>query len=392
MRLLFFKANLGWPRTYGHDVHSFEMMRALAELGHEVALASEVEPSPQALARLRLHAFWTVDPAVTSHEVRLTYWQERYRSYWGTAPGRIRSLRKIAAEWQPDAVVVVGLETLAYLAAPDGPVRVWYAADEWVRHYLTQVVTDPRGSVEHLKAAAIKGGYERAYGSVMDAVWVVSEAERRAMRWVSGCRQVDVIPNGVDADTFRPVPGQPVRHSAVFWGRLGFGPNLQALRWFCDSVWPLVLASAPDARFSILGSDPPQEVQRWDGRTGIRVVPNLEDLRPAISEHELAVLPFVSGGGIKNKLLEAAAMERAIVTTTRALAGLRSAPPVETADTAQAFAAAMIGLWNDPARQQEMGLAARRWVISSHGWRRAAEQAVAGIERARATAARRKRV
>ena len=35
---------------------------------------------------------------------------------------------------------------------------------------------------------------------------------------------------------------------------------------------------------------------------------NLPDLRAEVQRREIVVLPFVSGGGIKNKLLEAAAM------------------------------------------------------------------------------------
>jgi glycosyltransferase involved in cell wall biosynthesis len=379
MRFLFFKAHLGWPRTYGHDVHSFEMMRALADLGHEVALASESRPSREAIAGLTLTDAWVLEGRDDDPPVSFTYWQERYRSYWGTAPARVRALRRIANAWRPDAVVVVGLETLAYLAAPDGPLRVWYAADEWVWHYLSQIRTDRAHALDHLKAAALKGAYERAYGSAMDCVWVVSDADRRAMRWVSGCRHVDVIPNGVDAERFQPVEASLLTHSAVFWGRLGFGPNLQALRWFHRTVWPQVRAEVPHATFSILGADPPDEVRAWDGRDGIRVVANPADLRPEISRHAIAVMPFVSGAGIKNKLLEAAAMERALVVSSRTLSGLRSRPPALVADEPVAFARAMTELWNDPGRAQSMGREARAWAIATHGWRQAAEQAVASM-------------
>ena len=43
-------------------------------------------------------------------------------------------------------------------------------------------------------------------------------------------------------------------------------------------------------------------------RDGIDLVPDLPDLRDEIARHAAVVLPFVSGGGIKNKLLEAASM------------------------------------------------------------------------------------
>jgi glycosyltransferase involved in cell wall biosynthesis len=376
MRLLFVKARLEWPRTYGHDVHCYEMMKALAGLGHEVALATDVEPAAAALQGLPLATRWLLGGASPVEPVAMSYLQERYRSYWGIGHERIASLRTITREWRPDSVVVVGLEILPYLAAPEGPTRVWYAADEWVWHYVSQLTSAPGEALQHLKQAAIKGVYERAFAPLMDRVWVVSPTERRAMRMVTGRRHIDIVPNGVDADTFTTHAAVPEPDSAVFWGRLGFGPNLQALRWFVERVWPLVRSRVPQASFTILGADPPAEVKAWHGRNGISVMPNLEDLRPEIARRAVVVLPFVSGGGIKNKFLEAAAMSRPIVATSRSTRGLRSQPPVVLADTPSDFAQAVVALWADQGRATALGAAARAWVLAHHTWRAAAEQAV----------------
>jgi glycosyltransferase involved in cell wall biosynthesis len=238
-----------------------------------------------------------------------------------------------------------------------------------------------RQAPTHLRQAAVKGLYERAYGPLMDRVWVVSDVERRAMRFVSGCRRVDVLPNGVDLDAFQPSSVVPDRHSVVFWGRLGFGPNLQALRWFCSRVWPLLRGRVADCSFSVLGADPPDEIRALDGRDGIRVTANLADLRPAISRGEVTVLPIVSGGGIKNKLLEAAAMGRPIVATTRATGGVRSAPPIAVADTPDAFADAVMGIWQSADRGTQLGLDARDWVARHHSWAATARDAEASVAR-----------
>ena len=49
MRILVVKQSLAWPRSSGHDVHTFHLMKACAELGHEVALATAHEPRPEAV-------------------------------------------------------------------------------------------------------------------------------------------------------------------------------------------------------------------------------------------------------------------------------------------------------------------------------------------------------
>ena len=79
------------------------------------------------------------------------------------------------------------------------------------------------------------------------------------MRLVTGIRALDVLPNGTDTDHYHPFEVPQVPQSAVFWGRLDFGPNIQALEWFCHRVWPLVRSRIPDGRFTIIGFNPSRE-------------------------------------------------------------------------------------------------------------------------------------
>ncbi len=93
------------------------------------------------------------------------------------------------------------------------------------------------------------------------------------------------------------------------------------------------------------------------------------------------MLPIVTGAGIKNKLLEAAAYSRPIVCTTRAMLGLRGTPPVVQRDAAGGFADAVSALWSDAAERTRLGTAAREWVTREHTWRAAAQIALDGLER-----------
>jgi glycosyltransferase involved in cell wall biosynthesis len=198
------------------------------------------------------------------------------------------------------------------------------------------------------------------------------------MRWIAGVRNVDVLPNGVDSEHFRPAGAPPLPNTAAFWGRLDFGPNVQALEWFCGRVWPLVLREVPDARFTIIGFNPGAEIERLSAQPGIELKPNLRDLRRAACEHSAAVLPFVSGAGIKNKLLEAAAMGLPIVCTSTATLGLKGSLPAAIASAPQDFAAALVQTWRDPNRAAR-GAAAREWVVDHHTWESTAQRAIDGL-------------
>ena len=388
MRLLFVKESLAWPRSSGHDVHCFHMMHALGELGHQVALATVRLPSPEAVQGLRLEQCVSLaengNPLANADTVEpcLTRLQERFRSYWGIDPERIRNVGRLARSFRADAVVVVGLNVLPYLGAVDGPARVWYAADEWAWHHFSQVRFLRPDTWGNLKQALVKGLYERAYRGLLDRVWVVTEADRRAMHWVAGARNVDVLPNGVDGRHYAPHDRPQQEQSCVFWGRLDFGPNVQALEWFCRHVWPGLRRRVPDASFTIYGFQPTPPVEALAQQPGIRLVPDLPDLRDEVARHQVVVLPFVSGGGIKNKLLEAASMGKAVVCSPRAFLGLRSGNelPLVQARRPAEWVEAVRSLWSNPDRRRQLGANARQWVLDAHTWDAAARTAVAGLE------------
>jgi glycosyltransferase involved in cell wall biosynthesis len=384
MRLLFVKEALAWPRCSGHDVHCFYMMQALARLGHEVSLLTAAEPLPRAVEGLALtnRRCFPANGEMPAAPLRLTRLQERFRSYWGISPARIAAVGHMADECRADAVIVVGLHVLPYLGAVEGRLRVWYAADEWAWHHLSQVRLLRRSTWGELKQALVKGLYERAYGSLLSRVWVVTDKDRRAMRWVTGVRGIDVIPNGVDGDHYRPVEAPQDECSCTFWGRLDFGPNIQALEWFCGRVWPLVRRRSADARFTVYGFNPGPAVRALTGRDGVELVPDLPDLRREVARHQAVVLPFVSGGGIKNKLLEAASMGKAIVCTPHACGGLRldDDPPLLLARTPGQWVSHLIGVWQDDAARRQLGAKARRWALENHSWAAAAHAATAGLE------------
>jgi len=193
---------------------------------------------------------------------------------------------------------------------------------------------------------------------------------------------VVVVPNGVDSEFFSPRTVTETEHSCVFWGRLDFGPNIQAIQWFCNRVWPELRRRVSDATFTIFGFNPTEPVRAVAGREGVSLIPDLPDIRDEIARHAVVVLPFVSGGGIKNKLLEAASLAKAVVGSSTALNGVSQPQqvPMVCVKTGSAWVHAILDLWGDQERRHRLGQEARDWVIRNHSWAIAAKQALAGLE------------
>jgi glycosyltransferase involved in cell wall biosynthesis len=132
---------------------------------------------------------------------------------------------------------------------------------------------------------------------------------------------------------------------------------------------------------TLIGYQPSDSVRRLAGHDGIELKANMADLRAEVCSHQIAIMPFVSGGGIKNKLLEAAALRRAIVCSRVAARGLRhgATSPFVVAKTEREWVDAMLRLWSDERLRRELGVSAREWVKAYHTWPAAAAKAVASL-------------
>jgi glycosyltransferase involved in cell wall biosynthesis len=392
MRFVFFKHQLTWPRQSGHDVHSAEMMRALAAKGHPVLFLSRTPPDAGALDGLGLAGAEAITPTSEDAAFSPAGLQARFFSYWGVEPRYAAAVGRACRNFAADVLVSVGLDALPYLVSDHGAISVWYAADEWVLHHLSQVRPLERPTWINVRQAAVKGVYQRAFTPAIDRVWVVTDRDRWAARWIAGARNVDVIPNGVDTAHFSPRPVDELPNSVVFWGRLDFGPNIQALEWLVGHVWPRVRANTPGATLRIIGFKPGDEVRRLSAEPGVSLLQDLPDLRDEVCRHAVSVAPMVSGLGIKNKLLEAAAMGRPILCTSKATLGLElpSAPPFVIANRPEDWADALLDLWADASKRHRLGAAAREWVSAGHSWPSAADRALRGLASADRVAASRR--
>src|SRR5262245_41046645 len=122
MRILFVKPSLVWPRTSGHDVYCYFMMKGLAELGASVGLATIAKTEPSSVDGILLEYCGQLSDEVDRSvpPPKLTRFQERFRSFWGVSLGHIQSVRKLTSAFKADVVVAFGLPALPFLAGVDG--------------------------------------------------------------------------------------------------------------------------------------------------------------------------------------------------------------------------------------------------------------------------------
>jgi glycosyltransferase involved in cell wall biosynthesis len=230
-------------------------------------------------------------------------------------------------------------------------------------------MTGTRARIRGLVARTL----ERRAALSADIVTVVSPVDADAIRRISPTTRVEVVVNGVDTDQFAPAALGEIAvepDTIVFSGAMSFGPNVEAASWFSHSVLPILATRRPGVRFRIVGRDPSPAVQALAEDPAVEVTGLVEDVRPWLARSPVVVVPMVSGSGVKNKLLEAMALGRPIVTTSIGVESLDIEPgrDVIVADEPAAMAEALDRLLGDPVEQARLGAAARERVVARYSW------------------------
>jgi sugar transferase (PEP-CTERM/EpsH1 system associated) len=215
-------------------------------------------------------------------------------------------------------------------------------------------------------------GWEEESVGHFDGIVAVSTQEEEWIRAHAPKAQVVLIPNGVNIDYFSALErSNPPRRSIVFTGLMNYPPNIDAVLWFCDAVFPLVSRQHPEVRFLIVGDKPPSRVRALARRRNVYVTGRVTDVRPFIADCAALVVPLRSGAGTRLKILEALAMRRPVVSTYQGAEGLAVSDGVNIllGDTAEDLAHHLCALLSNPALGDQLGKAGRHLVESTYDWK-----------------------
>ncbi len=171
--------------------------------------------------------------------------------------------------------------------------------------------------------------YERHVAQDFDASFFVSAQEAALFELLApeSKDRVHWFSNGVDAEYFSPLgtypnPYPPDQQVLVFTGAMDYWPNIDAVTWFAQEVFPQIQAKAPQVSFYIVGSNPAKSVLQLGQIPGVHVTGRVKDVRPYLAHAQLAVAPLRIARGIQNKVLEALAMAKIVMATPQAMEGL----------------------------------------------------------------------
>ena len=151
-------------------------------------------------------------------------------------------------------------------------------------------------------------------------VLVCSNEDQRYLNEIEGAK-VELLENGVDTKTFKPLNVEYIPNRILFTGNMDYAPNVDAVDYFVNSIFPVILRAMPDAQFIIAGQRPVQRVKDLVSNN-VKVTGFIEDLSLEYAKAHVVVSPLRIGAGTQNKVLEALSMNIPVVTTYVGYEGL----------------------------------------------------------------------
>jgi glycosyltransferase involved in cell wall biosynthesis len=176
------------------------------------------------------------------------------------------------------------------------------------------------------------------------------------------------IPICVDPSEIKKVEPLTNQPNILFIGGMHWPPNAEGMRWFAHEIMPKVLEMVPEARCFTIGKQPHADITN---EKGIITPGFVEDLEPYWQQCRAFVVPLLSGGGMRVKILDAWAHGLPVISTTIGAEGIeaKDGENIMVADTAQEFAEKLVKLLKGE-HAERLGEAGRATVESRYDWRK----------------------
>lgn len=213
--------------------------------------------------------------------------------------------------------------------------------------------------------------YERRMIREFDLCITVGKQDFEVLKLLSPDANVFLIPNGVDTDYYYVLPKSSSGHpTLIFFGNMSFPPNVDAVMYFYREIFPLVRVGVPDVRLLVVGKSPYESIKKLGEDENVVVTGYIEDTRKYIAMADVVICPMRIGGGIKNKILEAMSLGRAVVSTSIGAEGINvtSGENILIADTPAEFADSTIKMLNDSSFRERMIRNARELINEHYTW------------------------
>lgn len=213
--------------------------------------------------------------------------------------------------------------------------------------------------------------YEKQHCPKFDFNFTCSDVDTQRLLELSPESKVHTVPNGVDTQFFIPDDGTQKRDRLIFIGTLSWYPNIEAVKFIAEHIWPLVKEKFPNVVVDIIGANPPEELvklSQQDERFNVHGF--VDDIRSFLYQAKCYVCPIKDGGGTKLKIVDALSIGMAIVADEIACEGINVTPERDVlfAETGEQYLAQITRILEQDELREKLQHNARELALNEYSY------------------------
>ncbi len=165
--------------------------------------------------------------------------------------------------------------------------------------------------------------FEKSLCPTFSFNFTCSEVDTLRLKEIAPQSQCHTVANGVDTNYFLPAQNPQKSNRLIFVGTLSWYPNIEAVLFIANEIWPAIKNKHPELEIDIIGANPPEEIvklSKQDKRFHVHGF--VDDIRPYLDNAKCYICPIKDGGGTKLKIVDALSMGMAIVADQIACEGI----------------------------------------------------------------------
>lgn len=380
MRILQLCNRIPYPPKDGGAIGFYNFIKSYHALGQDLTVLSfntlkhywDPNKLPESFTRMADFRTVTVDTDVKPWgALKNLFTNESYNIQRFESPEVRQTLKDLLREKEFDIIHLDSIYVAMYLDTirENSQARVVFRAHNieyliWQR--LAEVAKPgPKKLYLQLLARRLKN-YETAQFHKFDAILPISEYDKQIIREYSGNVPMYLTQAGVNWESFNPDFNQTEFPTLFHLGSLDWLPNLEAVDWFLEHVWPSIYAQCPQTKFYVAGRNMPDRLKNYKGGNVV-MEGEVDDAMAFMNSKAIMVVPLLSGSGMRLKILEGMAMGKCIVSTSIGAEGINCehGRDIIIADDPDAFIESLNGLLQDSERVFQIGENARA-LIKNH--------------------------
>ena len=208
--------------------------------------------------------------------------------------------------------------------------------------------------------------YELSAIETVDGIAAITSKDAAFFRKYCSKPVID-IPYGVYPEEFTPkyeIEGKPKFYHI---GSMNWMPNEEGIRWFIEEVMTKVVEKVPDFVYHLAGRNMPDWLKMLKNKH-VDVAGEVPDAKAFVADHDVAIVPLLSGSGIRIKIIESMAMGKTVITTPVGAEGIlyNEEENIIIAENKAKMVESIRRINENPKMAEEIGRAARKLVEETY--------------------------